>query len=467
MSSTELKGDLVTVGAPTDADNHEASVVGETYTHEVFKKTADGVDFRTVGWKRTAVIFMKLQFALGVLNIPSAIYVLGAVGGAFNVVGWGLLNTYGGYVLGNFRKRHPECHGIADMAFLCGGPIAREAVEVLFVFTYVLSAGASILGVTIALNALSDHAACTVWWSFLSTIVVIAAASIRKFEKIGWITWVGFASIFTAVFIVVIGVTTIDRPAAAPQTGPYDLGYHAIAHPDFVNGIVAVVIIFVSSSATSAMVPVISEMKNPAHYNRALFTAQGTINSSYLTFGLVVYAYCGKWVASPSLGSAGPTVKKVAYGVGLIGLVVSGLLWLHVPAKIVFVRILRNSKHLQANTMVHWCTWFGCTISLGIIAFLLAEAIPVFYSIVALSGAICFAPMAICLPAWFWLHDHAEYRSNTVGRKAIYYLHCFILLLGTFLTVGGTYGTVQQVVDEYANGSIGSVFSCADNSGST
>jgi hypothetical protein len=80
------------------------------------------------------------------------------------------------------------------------------------------------------------------------------------------------------------------------------LGYHAIAHPDFVNGIVAVVIIFVSSSATSAMVPVISEMKNPAHYNRALFTAQGTINSSYLTFGLVVYAYCGKWVASPSLG---------------------------------------------------------------------------------------------------------------------------------------------------------------------
>ena len=99
-----------------------------------------------------------------------------------------------------------------------------------------------------------------------------------------------------------IGVTTIDRPAAAPQTGPYDLGYHAIAYPDFVNGIVAVVIIFVSSSATSAMVPVISEMKNPADYNKALFTSQGLINSSYLTFGLIVYAYCGKWVASPSLG---------------------------------------------------------------------------------------------------------------------------------------------------------------------
>lgn len=92
MSSTEVKGDLITVG-PTTESSIQDTAAGETHTHEVFKKTADGVDFRTVGWKRTSVIFMKLQFALGVLNIPSAIYVLGAVGGAFNVVGWGFLNT--------------------------------------------------------------------------------------------------------------------------------------------------------------------------------------------------------------------------------------------------------------------------------------------------------------------------------------------------------------------------------------
>jgi hypothetical protein len=28
-------------------------------------------------------------------------------------------------------------------------------------------------------------------------------ASVRKFEKIAWITWAGFASVFIAVFIVV------------------------------------------------------------------------------------------------------------------------------------------------------------------------------------------------------------------------------------------------------------------------
>jgi hypothetical protein len=42
----------------------------------------------------------------------------------------------------------------------------------------------------------------------------------------------------------------------------------------------------------------------------------GIVQASYLTFSLVVYKWCGKYVANPSLGSAGDRVKKVAYGVG-------------------------------------------------------------------------------------------------------------------------------------------------------
>lgn len=50
-------------------------------------------------------------------------------------------------------------------------------------------------------------------------------------------------------------------------------------------------------------------------------------------------------------------MKKAAYGVGLVGLIVSACLYLHVAAKYLFVRILRNSVHLQQNTMIHWATW--------------------------------------------------------------------------------------------------------------
>lgn len=129
-------------------------------------------------------------------------------------------------------------------------------------------------------------------------------------------TWAGFISIYVAVFIVVIGVTTRNRPAAAPQTGPYDLGYHAIAYPTFAVGMVASSTIFVSSAGTSAFLPVISEMRNPRDYNKAVYTCMALVQASYLTFALVVYRWCGAYVANPSLGSAGNTIKKAAYGVG-------------------------------------------------------------------------------------------------------------------------------------------------------
>jgi hypothetical protein len=53
----------------------------------------------------------------------------------------------------------------------------------------------------------------------------------------------------------------------------------------------------------------------------------------YLVIGSVVYAYCGKFVASPALGSAGKTLKKVCYGVAIPGLLASLCLFTHVSTK--------------------------------------------------------------------------------------------------------------------------------------
>jgi hypothetical protein len=97
-------------------------------------------------------------------------------------------------------------------------------------------------------------------------------------------------------------VTTIDRPAAAPQEGDFELGFYAIGHPTFMAGMVATSTIFVSSAATSAYMPVISEMRKPHEYFKALYVTMGFVTAAYFTFSMVVYAYCGQWVATPSLG---------------------------------------------------------------------------------------------------------------------------------------------------------------------
>lgn len=273
--------------------------------------------------------------------------------------------------------------------------------------------------------------------------------------QIGWLTWAGFASVFVAVFIVVVAVTQVDRPAAAPQTGDYELGFHAIAHPTFAAGMVATCSIFVSYAGTSAFLPVISEMREPRDFRKSLYLCMAIVIASYTSFSLVVYRYCGQWVAVPSLGSAGPTIKIVAYGVGFMGLLVSGCLYLHVGAKYVFVRILRNSEHLQSDTWVHWGTWLGCTSGLGAIAFILAQAIPIFNYLLSLTGSLCFAPIALSLPGWLWCHDNMAWRRGSLRQQVVFWITAAMIPLGMFICVGGTYGVVVQIKEAYASGRIG------------
>lgn len=172
-------------------------------------------------------------------------------------------------------------------------------------------------------------------------------------------------------------------------------------------------------------------------------------------------------MSSPSLGSAGDVVKKVSYGVGLVGLLVSGCIFVHVAAKYIFVRILRNSKHLQSDSFVHWSVWVSCTFGVCVVAFLLASGIPIFNYLVALAGSLTLSPLALGFPAYLWIYDHGHYRTGGFLKASAYWLHWLLILLSAFLMIGGTYGVIQQVINAYANGDIASAFSCADNSNSS
>lgn len=132
------------------------------------------------------------------------------------------------------------------------------------------------------------------------------------------------------------------------------------------------------------------------------------------------------------------------------------------------MRILRGSKHLASNSAIHWGTWLGCTLGTTIIAYLIASGIPVFGGLVSLIGALlgtlmCFQPMG-CM----WLYDNwKEGRKSPSLRWALMASwSVFVIVSGTFLMIGGTYGSVVGIIASY-NGPEGSVpWSCADNSNS-
>lgn len=85
QAATDLRSSLGRDGQYADKEDVTAC--------EVFQETSEGVNFRTVSWQRATVLFLKIQFAMSILAVPSSLGALGAVGGALSIVGWQALNT--------------------------------------------------------------------------------------------------------------------------------------------------------------------------------------------------------------------------------------------------------------------------------------------------------------------------------------------------------------------------------------
>lgn len=109
--------------------------------------------------------------------------------------------------------------------------------------------------------------------------------------------------------------------------------YKLFGNPTFVEAMTALSTISLTYAGTPAFFNIVSEMRDPRHFTRALTICQVTVTVIYIVVGTVVYYYCGSHVASPALGSAGILIKKISYGFALPGLAVSATLMLHVSLR--------------------------------------------------------------------------------------------------------------------------------------
>lgn len=116
----------------------------------------------------------------------------------------------------------------------------------------------------------------------------------------------------SSVLTLTIAVGVQNRPASAPQTGPWKSDYELFKSPTFLEAVSACSSLVFAFAGTPAFFPIVAEMKDPRNYTKALFACQGVVTGTYFTIGVVVYYFCGSYVASPALGSAGVTMKKVS-----------------------------------------------------------------------------------------------------------------------------------------------------------
>lgn len=142
---------------------------------------------------------------------------------------------------------------------------------------------------------------------------------------------------------VAVGVQ--DRPAAAPQEGVFVSDYKLVQNPSFTSAASALSSLVFAYAGTPAFFSIVAEMREPRHYTRALIVCQSLMTAIYISVGIVVYYFCGSYVSSPALGSAGPLMKKVAYGFALPALIVTTCLVTHVSTPLADSRQAKTHEY--------------------------------------------------------------------------------------------------------------------------
>lgn len=452
-------------------DDYESGSAPDIEVEEdaVFGRVGEigGPNYRNVGWLGTVALMMKTQVGLGVLAIPASFAQLGLIPGVILLCTIAVLTGWASHIIGSFKLRHRDVYGLDDAARLMFGPIGYQVMGVVFCVYWIFVAGSGMLGISIGLNAVSSHATCTCAFVATAAVFAFGFGSIRTLGKLSWLAWAGLLSIMCSILTLTIAVGVAGQPADAPPNVPWQTDFKLFGKPTFAEGVSAVSGYVFAYGGVPAYFSIVSEMRNPRHYTRALVVSQVSITVIYIAIGCVVYYYCGSYVASPALGSAGGTLKKVCYALALPGLLVSTTIFVHVPAKYILIRLLRGSKHLVANTMVHWATWLGCTFGISVMAYIVASAIPFFGLLTSLVGALFGCIMSFQFMGMMWFHDNWLKRPDFYRWGARVLWAGFVVIAGTVLMVSGTYGSVLGIIGYYNKGSVSAAWSCADNSNSS
>lgn len=86
-----------------------------------------------VGWMGSAMLMLKTQIGLGVLSIPLAFDALGIIPGIICLLAIAIVVTWSNYMVGVFKRRHPEIYSISDVGRLIFGFWGNLILGVAFV----------------------------------------------------------------------------------------------------------------------------------------------------------------------------------------------------------------------------------------------------------------------------------------------------------------------------------------------
>lgn len=242
---------------------------------------------------------INLQIGIGVLGLPATLAQIGLIPGIILILLSGIITTWADTVIGLFKKGHPEVYSVADVGGIMGGRFGRELFGSMYwvsskallfhgadpqLFCVLVGAG-QVVAFSTAMNSITQHGACTIIWVLIGSAGGIVIGMYRTLDKIGWMQWVGLASL--------MGSLITAAAAAGIQDPPADISVVMVRNPGFLPGVQAGTNIILAFTGGPAFYNILSEMKSTKDFNKAVYWAQGFVTATYLIIAAVIYGFVG------------------------------------------------------------------------------------------------------------------------------------------------------------------------------
>lgn len=406
--------------------------------------------FSRLGWKRLTVVLIVEAIALGSLSIPSTFATLGMVAGVICTIGLGLVAIYTSWIIGKVKLTFPEVAHYADAGRLMGARLGCprfgfELVNVMLGIQLLFLTGSHCLTGTIAFRNITGSEICSVIFGVVSAVILLLLAVPPSFTEMAILGYIDFASIILAIGVTIIA-TGVDANKAPGGLAAVNWSAWPKENLSFSEAFVAVTNIIFAYSFALCQFSFMDEMHTPRDYVKSIWALGITEIVVYTLTGALIYAFVGQDVGSPALLSAGSLLSRVAFGIALPVIFISGSINTVVFGRLVHGRIFANSAIRFINTKTGWVTWLAVITVGTIVAFIIAEVIPFFNDLLSISSSLFISGFTFYFPPMMWallLKKGSWFEPKNIALAVV---NLGVFLIGMITLVGGTYSSIDDIV---------------------
>jgi len=426
------------------------------------------IRYRSCSWQKTTALLMSEYICLAILSFPWSFSVLGMVPGVIVTISVAASVQYTSYILWKFCMKHPEVRDVCDIGRIIfgGSDLAYNLTGLMFILNNTFIQGLHCVVGAKYLNTVTNSSECTITFSAITAIICFAFSLPRTLNQLGGLGTFSAITMGLAVLLAVIFSGVQSHPAGfTAALGAPVVTSTPAPGTTFVLGMSAFLNISYTLIGQITLPSFIAEMKEPRDFPKALAAVTICEVVVFTLCGAIMYHFVGnQYMTAPAFGSLQPTYKKIAFSFAIPTIVYLGSLYSSVTARFLFFRIFAKSEHRYTNTFKGWFVWSGIIAVTWVLAFIIAEIIPFFSDMLSLMSSLFdgwfgFIYWAMC---YLILYPPSE-RWNGTWRSAETLLNYFFILFGLYMTVAGTYVSVESIIQSYQASAVGGVFTCVSN----